>query len=263
VIVDCIVFNDELDMLECRLTEIGDVVDYVVAVEADVDHQDNPKPYHLTENLERFERWADKLVVVQATDLPTLDEASDPWAREHAQREWIHNGLIQIGAPDDAIVLQSDVDEIPRALHVVNVRPGRGLVAFGQRGHFWAVDWFYPHPWKGTVAGTFGSILDGLGPSPFAAMRDLRNTVPTPPGYLDAGWHLSWLGGPDRALKTVSSFCHPEVRDQILAGIDDELSFWRDGVHVDGVKLEPVDVDEGWPRWIVEGYAPSSWYRPR
>ena len=28
-------------------------------------------------------------------------------------------------------------------------------------------------------------------------------------------------------------------------------------------KLTPVDVDETWPRWIVEGNAPASWFRPR
>ena len=46
---------------------------------------------------------------------------------------------------------------------------------------------------------------------------------------------------------------------------------WRDrldecyqtGLHVDGTKLLPVDVDETWPKWIREGNAPASWYRPR
>ena len=57
LVIDTFPLNDELDILEMRLTEIGDAVDFVVAVEADVTHQDRPKPYHLTENLERFDRW--------------------------------------------------------------------------------------------------------------------------------------------------------------------------------------------------------------
>lgn len=272
LIIDAFMYSDEADILELRLTELYDVVDHFVLVEADVTHTDVQKPYHFSESPERFAEWADKIIVVRATDLPTKEEAPDPWAREHAQREWIEAGFASIPHLSMSdIILQSDVDEVPRALYVRNVRPGVGLAAFGMRGHFFAVDWLYPHIWNGTVAGTVRTIL-GLGPTPFALMRDSRNghvfnpSIPTgvrPPGYDDAGWHLSWLGGPDRARQKVGSFCHPEVSELIEAGIADDLRFWREGVHVDGCKMAPVDVNDEWPRWIVDGNAPESWYRPR
>ncbi len=64
MIVDTFPFRDEFDLLECRLTELQDVPDLVhVAVEADVDHQDHPKPYLLSENLDRFAPWKERLVV--------------------------------------------------------------------------------------------------------------------------------------------------------------------------------------------------------
>jgi hypothetical protein len=93
-------------------------------------------------------------------------------------------------------------------------------------------------------------------------MRNSRNQCHTPSYLLDAGWHLSWLGGPERARKKVGAYCHPEVTDRIEAGLTDDY-FYREGWHVDGVKMTPVDVDETWPKWIVEGHAPASWYRPR
>ena len=46
-------------------------------------------------------------------------------------------------------------------------------------------------------------------------------------------------------------------------GIADDLRFWREGVHVDGLRMGPVEVDSSWPQWIVDGHAPDSWYRPR
>jgi phosphoribosylformylglycinamidine synthase len=52
------------------------------------------------------------------------------------------------------------------------------------------------------------------------------------------------------------------VEDQIRDGLERD-TFYRDGIHVDGTKMTPVDVDDTWPRWIVEGHAPASWYRPR
>jgi hypothetical protein len=93
-------------------------------------------------------------------------------------------------------------------------------------------------------------------------MRDVRMTALNPTHLTDAGWHLSWLGGADAALRKVGSFCHPEVEDRIRNGLTSD-QFLREGFHVDGTKMTAVDVDETWPKWIVEGHAPASWYRPR
>lgn len=280
LIVDTFPVHDELDMLECRLTEIGDACDYVVAVEADVTHQDKPKPYHLTENLDRFARWKDKLIVVQATGLPTVEDDDDPWARELAQRGFVFDGLDQLDLHADDIILHGDIDEIPTALHVRNVRPQAGwFVSFEQRMHCFAVDWLHPDPWYGTVAARWETVRNlGDNVNAFARMRDRRNRHLWEPGHpdgswvewrnnpahvlRDAGWHLSWLGGQEAAFKKLRSFCHPEVADRIEEGLTVDL-FMREGWHVDGRKMRPVEIDESWPRWIREGHAPQAWFRPR
>lgn len=259
-VIDCFPFNNELDLLECRLTELADAVDAFVLVEARVDHQDHPKPLWYADHKERFQPWADKIVHVIAGPLPTKAQDDDPWAREHAQREYIADGLNRLDVTDDDVILQSDVDEIPRALQARNVRPP-GLWTFGQRGHFFAVDWLYPLPWYGTVAATVRT-LKRFERTPFAYMRDTRLTAECPPHLQDAGWHLSWLGGPSAAIAKVGSFCHPEVKDRIVDGLETNL-FYRDGFHVDGHKMTPVDVNEEWPKWIRDGNAPTDWYRPR
>ena len=66
-VVDTFMVNDEFDILQMRLETMSPAVDWFVAVEADVDHQNHPKPYRLSENLDRFDFWADKLIVVQAS----------------------------------------------------------------------------------------------------------------------------------------------------------------------------------------------------
>lgn len=261
LVVDCFPFNNEIDLLECRLTELYEAVDWFVLVESHQDHQDHAKPLYYQENADRFAPWKDKIVPVVSGPLPTLAEDADPWAREHSQREFIGAGLDRIGVSDDDVILQSDVDEIPRALHARNVRPGGELWSFAQRGHFFAVDWLYPQPWYGTVATTVRK-LKRFQQMPFSHMRDSRLTAHNPAHLRDAGWHLSWLGGPDAAMAKVGSFCHPEVKDRIVDGLASDR-FLVDGVHVDGLQMKPVDVDKSWPKWIVEGNAPASWYRPR
>lgn len=270
LVIDTFPIHDELDMLECRLVELYNHVDFFVAVEADVTHQDNPKPWYLTNNLDRFTEWKDKLVVVHATGLPTIEEDSDPWARELGQRAFVDDGLKAIGVRPHDIILHGDLDEIPRGLYARNVRPKPGwFVSFQQRLHCFAVDWLHPDPWYGTVAGTYETVL-GIGDhvNPFARMRDRRNRFGQA-GYKvdgqalqDAGWHLSWMGGRERSLHKLGAFCHPEVADIIGVGLEEDL-FYKEGVHVDGRKQAAVDVDETWPKWVREGHAPTSWFRPR
>lgn len=262
-IIDTFMFNNELDMLDCRLYELHDAVDAFVLVESERDHQDHRKPLWFAEHAERFAAYRDKIVHVVVSDglLPSKRNDPDPWARELSQREFIAHGLRRLAVDDHDIVLQSDVDEIPRPLQTRNVRP-KGFWRFAQRGHFWAVDWLYPQPWYGTVAGTAAHIATMPSGSQFAYMRHVRTSAVCPPHLTDAGWHLSWLGGVDAALRKVGSFCHPEVEQQIRTGLEQDR-FLRDGYHVDGLKMQPVDVDDSWPRWIVEGHAPAAWYRPR
>ena len=261
LVIDAFPFNNELDILQMRLEELYDSVDRFVLVEARKDHQDHDKTLWFADNRERFAPWADKLVHVVAGPMPSRQDAPDPWAREHAQREYIADGLAQIGVSDQDVILQSDVDEIPMALYARNCRPGGKAWSFGQRGHFWAVDWLYPFTWYGTVAMTV-KALGALRPDKrFAYMRDLRLTCECPPHLQDAGWHFSWLGGAERAMAKVGSFCHPEVRERIVEGLETD-SFLRAGYHVDGTKMTPVDVNDEWPAYIRERRCPESWWRP-
>lgn len=268
LIIDTFPFHDEFDILECRLVELYDAVDWFVLVEADVTHQDRPKPYYYLDNQDRFARWKDKIIPVQATGLPTAVTDPDPWARELTQRAHVQTGLDRIGATATDIVLHGDVDEIPTAIAARNVRPKPGwFVAFEQRLHCFAVDWFHPDVWCGTMAATVETVhalTDTV--NGFARLRDRRNGAPYPALHVtnlpDAGWHLSWLGGRERALHKLGAFCHPEVADRILTGLEDDR-FYREGWHVDGRRMAAVDVDGSWPKWIREGNAPNSWFRPR
>ena len=261
-IIDAFPFNNELDILEMRLTELQEAVDRFVIVEAAVDHQGHPKPLFYQENKERFAQWADKIVAVEARNMPSVADNPDPWAREHWQREGIGAALVKIGVEPHDIVIQSDVDEIPRALHARNVRPGGGMVVFGQRLHCFAVDWLHPEVWYGPVAATCDTLLSLPAGKRFAYQRDNRLRANCPPHMQDAGWHFSWLGGRDASIAKLHSFCHPEIAERTETWLQDE-TFWREGYHVDGKKQTPVEVDESWPLWIREGHAPQAWFRPR
>lgn len=257
-VIDCFPFHSELDLLQCRLEELHDSVDHFVLVEAHRNHQDVDKPLYYAENAARFKPWADKIVHVIAGPMPSLAENPDHWSREHAQREYIGDGLTKLAVSADDIILQSDLDEIPRALQTRNARTS-GLIAFEMSLHCFKVDWVHPQRWRGTVAGRAG-FVHGLGAQCFAKMRNARNTVACPPPYRDAGWHLSWLGDTEAAKRKLEYFCHTEISDEVTVGLKDDF-YASEGWHVDGHKMQPVEVDETWPRYIYERRCPANWFR--
>ena len=60
-IVDAFTFYNELDMLEIRLAELYNVVDFFVLVEATETFQGSPKPLYFDQNRARFKKYAKKI----------------------------------------------------------------------------------------------------------------------------------------------------------------------------------------------------------
>ena len=192
-LVDTVLFHDELDMLECRLVEIGDLVDYVVIVEADVTFRGEPKPLWFAEHRDRFHHWADRIVHLVIDDLPGLDVEPDPWVREDAQRDRTLRALADLDLAAHDIVLHGDVDEIPRRFHLRNVRPAGNMVVFGMRMHCFAVDWQHPVMWQGTVAATIRTLASLPNANRFAYQRDNRLRTQCPPHLRDAVPLYRWV----------------------------------------------------------------------
>lgn len=246
MIFDCVMFRDELDMLQMRLEELADYDARHVVVESPVTHQGHPKPLHFAENKERFAPWAGRIIHIVADDLP---DDPDPWVREHAQRDHALAALVD-AAPDD-LVLIADVDEIPSAAALAS-KP-RPAVALQQNVCAFAVDWLGFKERTSVIANAGYVQEHGL-----AATRDLRATWPV---IWNGGFHFTWIGGRDWCLDKLSAFCHLEARDIVRRGIESgdfiERGLWN------VARLELVEVDGRWPAMIRERRCPPEWFRPR
>lgn len=249
---DTFLFDDELDMLECRLTELDASPVYrFVIVEATVTHRGDPKPLFYAENADRFSPWADRIIHVVAGTLP---DSPDPWQRLFAQREHARAGLGDATADD--VIMHGDADEIPSASACARALAGPGA-AFAQRCAVYAADWLYPDLWRGTVAVRYGSI------GSFTGLRERAGPlIRALPGLPDGGWHLSWMGGAEGHLRKLKTHCHLEMTAETHEAIASGR-FYREGWHSDGKKLIPATVDVSWPRWVFERKCPASWFRPR
>ena len=149
MLVDTFMFYNELDILELRLEVLDRYVDRFVLVEAEVNHVGGPKELFFQNNRDRYAKWIHKIthVVVHADEAPK-DE--DPWSREKFQRECIIRGLEDV--PPDAIVMVSDVDEIPDLTKVAFERMPSLVCAVHMYMFQYSFDYMFTgEPWIGTV----------------------------------------------------------------------------------------------------------------
>lgn len=246
--------RDELDMLQLRLEELNDIVYKHVLVESPVTHRGVPKPLFFEENKERFSPWLDKIIHVIATprkDLP-------PWGKEHFQRDKAWESLHMITSNDDIIFI-CDIDEIPSK--EVSGYLGETALTLGMRTCIYAVDWEVPgQPLPTCVIARAGFIREhqvkGLG-----GIRDGRGTYPY---FANGGWHLSWLGGPEKQReKLETATCHTEIYDTPEADLILDGTRYQTGNGGSALAVVPVDVDESFPAMIREKRCPQSWFRPR
>jgi beta-1,4-mannosyl-glycoprotein beta-1,4-N-acetylglucosaminyltransferase len=225
MLVDAFMFYNEFDILELRLEVLDRYVDRFVLVEAEVNHVGGPKELFFQNNKERYAKWLHKIehVIVTAEEAPK-DE--NPWAREKYQRECILRGLD--GVPDEAIVMVSDVDEIPN----LDVVPFEKLEHVFTSVHMWMFEYsldylFTGEPWFGTVITNVG-ILRRVGPN---KLRDGRWKFPC---VQYAGWHLSSFGTPMHVWNKMQTFAHAKDGHHATQTPEMFKQWIEEGVHTDG-----------------------------
>jgi hypothetical protein len=120
-VYDFVPFNAELDVLEIRLHELNDTVDYFVILESTLTHRAMRKPLFYARNIERFSGFRSKIIHLIMDDGDVLqyrkDSQSngDDWGIEKITRYHIWKKFLKAhGDPEpDALIIHGDLDEIP------------------------------------------------------------------------------------------------------------------------------------------------------
>lgn len=197
---DCIIVNDELDLIDLRLREIGDLIDHLVVVEATHDWQNNEKPLWFKEFGHRFNNYAAKIIHVVSKEFGEFP------ITEWAQRRAIYDGVKDADMTD--MVMVSDVDEIPSREFVDWVKkykPSTPVVAHQVLYYYW-VNCRQKANWFGTIA-----MPRGVGRLDIQQIRDTRNSLAAAQAWSPGGWHFSWMGGADGVRHKLG--CHTVADD--------------------------------------------------
>ena len=255
-IYDCFTFYNEFDLLDLRIAEIYDHVDYMVLVEANHTFQNQPKPFYFEQRQKEYEHL-DKLIYVKVENMPL---SVDPWINERYQRDCIMLG-IQDAAADDIIMI-GDIDEIPRP-STMNKLKNDSCQIYGFRMPLFNFKYNYMLVTQDCYSVWSGAIKKSLLSSPedFRRQRHTLNSLAL--NYNDgtvaiiehAGWHFTYLGGDDFARNKIQSFSHSDDnKPEILAKINiDESIKQSRGIMLDNADylFKPVKVDEYLPATIL------------
>jgi len=272
-IYDCFPFFNELDLLELRLNELDPVVDKFVIVEATRTHQNKEKPLYFNENKKRFEKFKDKIIHIIVDHYP--DNISSPWDLENYQRNKIMEGLVDC-KPDDVIII-SDLDEIPKPEKIIDNKDTNSIKIFRGRVFYYFLNLT---PKKGSVWTGSAMIKYKYLTTP----QKLRNLVisyaetqnphliPRLKGILssniltlsyklkgqsieivkDALWHFSYLGGPQKIIEKIEAYAHQEYNTKEFKSEEriKEAIYSGKSIFGDDIKLEPVPIDETFPKYL-------------
>jgi beta-1,4-mannosyl-glycoprotein beta-1,4-N-acetylglucosaminyltransferase len=277
MIYDCFGFFNELELLDLRLHELGNVVDKFVLIEATKTHSNKPKPLYYQENRYMFSEFHDKIIHVIVDDMPDSD---DSWLLDNYQRNCIGRGLTHC-RPDDWILV-SDLDEIPRAEVVEKLcreipftdnffaNAVHGALSskltqkiFHRKGLRRLLRKNHPFVWRFEQT-RYCHFLNchssdtGYGTRmmrfrDFTCAEEMRYS-----GYKtvkDAGWHFTYMGGVDRIREKIGAYCHQEFNQPQFTApelIEERINGGRSVLGRDSEKLEFVPLDESFPRFILE-----------
>ena len=87
-IYDCFLFFNENDILEIRLNELSEIVDYFVIVESQYTFAKKNKEFNF--DIKRFEKFKDKIIYIQNNEFL---RSPNPWDTEKQQRNKLIEGL--------------------------------------------------------------------------------------------------------------------------------------------------------------------------
>jgi hypothetical protein len=202
-IFDCFIFFNELDLLELRLNELHEQVDFFVLAESPLTFQGHKKPLFYAENRQRFSAFSRQIIHLVVEDMPATQ---NPWDREHFQRNALRRGLREASADD--IIIIADADEIVSPDTIDILRVTTGFTQINMPMYQYYMNLREQHGWNKVFAYTFG-LQDQIPDFNWvrtAQAEAFERFAGRNRKLFNAGWHFSYLGGPEQIRRKLRAF---------------------------------------------------------
>jgi beta-1,4-mannosyl-glycoprotein beta-1,4-N-acetylglucosaminyltransferase len=221
---DCCLFFNEYNLLELRLKELYDVVDFFVIVEGTHTFIGTPKESNFEKHRDRYEPYMKK---IRYFYLPNFVDSTNVWSQEYKQRENIYHALKELGVGSTDTITICDCDEIPHPEVLVRLR-GIDTLAHLIMAQFWYnVETYYAVPWGSAFVCRFDIIeasykeLYTTDDWHFAKKRWSGWAGHT---VINGGWHFTYFGEADKIREKIANFSHQEINTLEINNIDNIMN---------------------------------------
>lgn len=247
MVVDCITYNGELEILKLRLNILYPYVDRFIIVEAKTTFSGHKKKLYWNRDERHFQDFWKKIDYFIIDEDYTPEEialaASSPntkgakhWKREFLQKESIKKALAKY--EDDDTIYIGDVDEIwdvhynPRSLEKLRLRVYAYQLNNLSNEKFW-----------GTLVGRWSEIKD-------KTLNHLRSDVSLR-GSEYAGWHFTSMGGLKEVRRKLNDSYTPESYNthEVQKLLPERLRTGRDYI---GRDFRFTIDERDWPLYLIE-----------
>lgn len=287
-IYDSFLFFNELDLLEIRLKMLNPYVDYFVISECDYTFSGEKKPFFFDENKNLFSDFLHKIIHIKnfnSNEFNVLENTytgnkeiifnniikyysviknsedtgygAPHWCREFLQREYVSLGLSECN--NDDIIISSDLDEIPNPEIIKNINNlllSNNDYCLYQDSHNYFINNLSSTNWMGSIITTYGRLKQN-------SLNNLRKNRGKNIMLPNGGWHLSFVGGPDRIKYKLSSYGHQEFNnDRFKSNVENKINQNSDlfdrrqndtiGEKYYYKKLKVINIDGYYPNDIIE-----------
>lgn len=223
-IIDCFIFYNEVDILEYRLNTLNEVVDYFILVEARQTFVGKEKPLFYKQN-----EFSDKIVhiVVDMPHIPANIDHLEQWHNECFQRNAISDGIKRLCLQDEDVIIVSDVDEIPNAEVLTDIKNGIlqiDIHALDMEMYYYNLTTKINDQWRYCKIMTFHKYTE-LNDT-INQLRNMNCSV-----IEKGGWHLSYFGDISFIQNKINNFSHQEYNNSTytdLLVLDDRVKNGKD-----------------------------------
>lgn len=276
-VIDAVLYFNEIELFCARYDLLKGVVNRFCVFEAGCTFTGQPKQNNFWSDLERIGFDVNKYQIhyllvptlpdrASAHSDPTLSkecqfveriglDIGDQWFKEHLSREWMKRTFID--ASDDAVVLISDIDEIPtpdavyRAIELIDRNP-QAIVSIPMRDFVGSVACDTGKIWEGTFAMT--KRLASQTTLSMVRTLDASTGRRAHPGMILTslgGWHFSSFGGKDTVERKIKAWGHQELNRwdirwflgaNLALGRDifgRDIRGWQRNAYIEGDDLNP------------------------
>jgi FkbM family methyltransferase len=209
-IIDCFLFNDEIELLKFKLMELYDKVDEFVIVEANKTFSGQDKPFYFNENKDIFQQYWNKITHIMVTNMP-----NSRGERKDYQYNCIKQGVDHLKLKADDVIIISSI------YMIINDK----LLDFIKNNNMECVyslsmdTYYYNFSCKSKKNPSIPTkVLNYNMFNKFLGIVDIitSNSIP----ISNTGWCLCYFDSVDNLAKKYSNISVEEIRYHIKAGKD-------------------------------------------